>query len=68
MTDVNYTLQSFRRLETVLREAVTKSKLAYEFTANSYNFECMAACLAAEVALAHLEDALTELVDEKNNR
>jgi hypothetical protein len=27
----------------------------------------MSACSAADVALAHLEDALTELVDEKNN-
>jgi hypothetical protein len=60
-------LRAVRGLEISIREAVAKSKLAYEFNANSYNFACMNACLAADVALAHLEDALTELVDEKNN-
>ena len=59
-------LRALRGLELSIREAVAESRLAYEFTANSYSFGCMNACLAADVALARLEDALTELVDEKS--
>jgi hypothetical protein len=34
-----------------LREATEESRLAYEFSANSYTFSAMSACIAAEQAL-----------------
>jgi hypothetical protein len=58
MTDASYTLRSFRKAEAALREAVAESKLAYEFGANSYTFSAMNACIAAELALEALRDAL----------
>jgi hypothetical protein len=65
MTDAGHTLRCFRKLEAVLREAIAESRLAYEFTANSYSFGCMNACIAAERALEDLRAALesAEAVD-----
>jgi hypothetical protein len=45
-------------LAACLREAVTQSRLAYDFSANSYAFSAMNACIAAERALECLRDAL----------
>jgi hypothetical protein len=41
-----------------LREAVTESRLAYEFNATSYTISAMSACIAAERALGVLREAL----------
>ena len=65
MTDHGHTLRSFRKLEATLREAVAESKLGYEFSANSYSFSCMNACLAAERALEVLRAALAEFEESK---
>jgi hypothetical protein len=51
MTEAGHILGPFRKLEAVIREAVAESKLAYEFSANSYSFSAMSACIAAERAL-----------------
>ena len=47
-----------RGLDVALREAVTESRLAYEFSAGSYSFAAMNACIVAERALEVLRDAL----------
>jgi len=49
-----------RALAIAVREAVAQSGLAYEFSANSYSYSCMSACLAAEQALEALRAALSE--------
>jgi hypothetical protein len=41
-----------------LREATEESRLAYEFSANSYTFSAMSACIAAEQALECLREKL----------
>jgi hypothetical protein len=43
--------------------AVAESKLAYEFSANSYSFSAMSALIAAERALENLRAALAETDD-----
>jgi hypothetical protein len=53
------TLRSLVGLETAVREAVTESKLAYKFGANSYTFSAMSACIAAESALQNLPEGLS---------
>ena len=63
MTDASPTLRCFRKLEAALREAITESKLAYEFNACSYAFAAMNACIAAERALEVLREALEAEVD-----
>jgi hypothetical protein len=47
-------------LAVYLREAVSESRLAYEFNATSYTFSAMTACIAAEQALEVLRAALGE--------
>jgi hypothetical protein len=60
MTDASPTLRSLRKLEAVIREAIAETKLAYDFSANSYTFSAMNACIAAERALENLRAALAE--------
>ncbi len=47
-------------LDNAIREAVRQSRLAYEFSPNSYTHGSLSACLAAENALgvtrAHLSE------------
>ena len=52
------TLRGLRDLETVITTAVARSKSGYEFSANSYSFAAMDACLAMERALDDLRAAL----------
>jgi hypothetical protein len=63
MTDASHTLRPFRKLETALREAVTESKLAYDFGASTYTFSTLNACIAAERALDVLRDALADTTE-----
>ena len=58
MTELARTLRAFRGLSEALREAVAESKLAYDFTANSYSYSAMNACIGAERSLAVLREAL----------
>jgi hypothetical protein len=51
-------------LAAYLREATGQSRFAYEFSANSYSFSAMNACIAAEQALKCLREAL-ETADGK---
>ena len=60
MTEASHILGPVRKLEAVLREAVTETKLAYDFSANTYSFSAMSACIAAERALENLRAALAE--------
>ena len=47
-------------LDNAIREAVRQSRLAYDFSPNSYTYGSLSACLAAQNALdvirAHLSD------------
>jgi hypothetical protein len=56
-------LRCFRNLESCLREAAAESKLAYEFSANSYTYAAMSFCMAAEQAVAALRDVLEEQLE-----
>jgi hypothetical protein len=58
MTEHARLLRAVRGLDVALREAVAESRLAYEFSSNSYSFAAMNACIAAERALEVLRDAL----------
>jgi hypothetical protein len=58
MTEPAQTLRAVRGLDAALRDAVTESRLAYEFNTNSYTFAAMNACLAAALALENLRTAL----------
>jgi hypothetical protein len=58
MTELARTLRAFRGLSEALREAVAETTLAYDFTANSYSYSAMNACIGAERALAVLREAL----------
>jgi hypothetical protein len=58
MTEHARTLRAVRGLDVALREAVAESRLAYEFSANSYSFSTMSACIAAQRALEFLREAL----------
>jgi len=55
-------LRTFRDLRRILGGAVDQAKLAYAFSPNSYS--ALSACLAAEVALDALSDALAEDRDD----
>jgi hypothetical protein len=55
------TLRTFRSVSAAMCEAVAETKLAYEFSPNSYSFSAMGACRAAERALDLLEEALEDL-------
>ena len=48
------------RAEVENRKAISEAKLAYGFVPNSYTYSCLSACLAVELALAVLSDALLE--------
>jgi hypothetical protein len=58
MTEHPRTLRAVRGLSAALREATEESKLAYEFSANSYTFAAMTACLSAERTLEDLRAAI----------
>jgi len=58
MTEPARTLRSLRGLSAALREAVAESTHAYDFTANSYSYSAMNACMGAERALDVLREAL----------
>jgi hypothetical protein len=45
-------------LAAYLREAVAQSSLAYDFSASSYSFSAMNACIAAERAFECMREAL----------
>ena len=47
-----------RSLVLAINTAMAESKLAYQFSASSYSFAAMNACIAAERALEVLRDAL----------
>jgi hypothetical protein len=47
-----------RSLTQTIQRAMAETKLAYQFSANSYSFSAMNACFAAERALEVLRDAL----------
>jgi hypothetical protein len=47
-------------LDTGIREAVRQSRLAYEFSPNSYTYGSLSACLAAENALDVIRAYLSE--------
>jgi hypothetical protein len=63
MTEASQTLRSFRKLEAIIREAVAESKLAYDFSANTYTFAALSACMAGERALELLREALGSEVE-----
>ena len=63
MTEPARTLRALRGLSEALREAVAESTLAYDFTANSYSFSAMNACMGAERALDVLREALEDSED-----
>jgi hypothetical protein len=67
MTEASHILRCFRKLEAVIREAVAETELAYDFSANSYTFAAMSACIAAERALENLRAALAEADDPGGN-
>jgi hypothetical protein len=52
-------------LDNAIREAVRQSRLAYEFSANSYTHGSLSACLAAENALGVIRAYLSE---DKNDQ
>jgi hypothetical protein len=60
MTEPARTLRALRGLSEALREAVAESTLTYDFTANSYSYSAMTACMGAERALDVLRAALEE--------
>ena len=64
MTEPSPALRTLRDLRRILREAVDQAKLGYQFSPNSYSYRAMSACLAAEVALDVLGDALAEDRDD----
>jgi hypothetical protein len=45
-------------LAQAIHRAIAESKLAYQFSADSYSFAAMNACIAAERALEVLREAL----------
>jgi len=45
-------------LAQAIQRAIAESKLAYQFSATSYSFAAMNACIVAERALEVLRDAL----------
>lgn len=47
-------------LDNAIREAVRQSRLAYEFSPNSYTHGSLSACLAAENALDVIRAYLSE--------
>jgi hypothetical protein len=51
-------VRAFRRLRDDVREAATQARLAYEFSANSYSFASLNACIAAQQAVEVLRSAL----------
>jgi hypothetical protein len=59
MTEPARTLRALRGLSEALREAVAESTLAYDFTANSYSYSAMNACMGAERALDVLREGAT---------
>jgi hypothetical protein len=63
MTEPARTLRALRGLSEALREAVAESTLAYDFTANSYSYSAMNACMGAERALDVLREALEDSED-----
>jgi len=50
-------------LDNGLREAARQSRLAYEFSPNSYTYGSLSACLAAENALGVIRAHLSEDMD-----
>lgn len=63
MTEPARTLRALLGLSAALREAVAESTLAYDFTANSYSYSAMNACMGAERALDVLREALEDSED-----
>ncbi len=58
MTEHARTLRALRGIESAVRRAAAESRLGYEFSANSFTFAAMGACLAAGRALEDLRAAL----------
>jgi hypothetical protein len=67
MTEPARTLRALRGLSAALREAVAESTLAYGFTANSYSYSVLNACMGAERALDVLQDALEDSFLERED-